>query len=145
MDDDIELVGVVSPIECELEKMLRCKNKALSDMRTCLSTLKMSATAMVVDEQKAADKVLRCSLLLNTELWARTSAKRGRSLFRRCFPRFLTCVLPFTRPLHTTLTFSFSCTMVRSTIIVRASDALPLAASVDDEEVSPTVSLACVP
>lgn len=27
--------------------------------------------------------------------------------------------------------------MVRSTIIVRASDALPLAASVDDEQVSP--------
>ena len=31
--------------------------------------------------------------------------------------------------------------MVRSTTIARASDALPLAASVDDEQVSPVLSM----
>lgn len=35
--------------------------------------------------------------------------------------------------------------MVRSTIIVRASDALPLAASVDDEQVSLMLSRNTVP
>lgn len=51
------------------------------------------------------------------------------------------CILPREANLHLPLTYTPPAKMVKSTLVVRASDALPLAASVDDEQVSLVLAL----